>query len=1141
MAMRSFAFLVLLGTLALSMPARADLQKAHDDLAVTQSGQAVLVNVLANDYQLGPDLRILKAFKPAHGSVSVESGGIRYTPAAGYQGSDSFKYMAQSPKSQPGQATVSVEVGRGGVSLRLVGRVVDNPIPGALVRVSIGGFDFNAVADLNGNYVLDIAALRGDEFVTLSATGVSQSGAAVRFYSAVGEIVRLAAAAGTDGVLVRDEFNQVNITNLSTAQYTLLTEANGGAPVGSDQQLLPLVQNINLDQLLRLAAVIKLVVDEHVPLPAGTTDALALISDPAALQTFQSNLAPGVLAAAVTAVSQDTNLTPVFRAGALPSGYALLPPSAPGTIQPFTGVAMLAAFTGSAVATFGTGTNIDSNFASDSGMQWALDNGDLTVTPTIPYTAVYEDGASGPVCLEMDVRVSETEQGWRLHRLQDGAGVDYVQLTTNIHRHYENLNADGCVPPADADVSTTGLRLAFEDGAGELPFASNESFGKIALSQWVPSQNRWGAAVYDFDAHTVSVPGTASGFTSAVVNGRLQVTLTDNTLGAINYEYRRYQTDARKGEGVFTVTTVSGHPLASYNLASRANEGFGFAFGDMPGRWITGFDLAKFEGDGLQHFNGFSLVFRDGLPHVGNQRAFDANGVPDNHIGISWDINSGTFIARGYFDPLFGAGARNVATCVSPYPSCWQRRQRTWIPLSRDGNRVYVLETVVFSDAAGQPFVIGDGGQRVNFWELQAPDPNAYHAATLPREFALIPPAAPGTIFPFSGLGALLTLDGSAGATSGTGSLVDSGLATDPAITWALVAGDLQITPVVPYTLDENIDVTLGPTCTAYTDAGFIQHDIDRGWLIHRQQSGAGGDTLQIWMTVFRYYNDPDPADGCVPPGNGLVSTSVQRLAFADGNGELLFAPTESFGQFALTHWVPSQNRWGAAIYDFGTHTVSIPGMEVGFSSSVVGGRLNVQLTDSSTAQSTSYQFRRLQTDGRKGEGLFVVATLPGGARLAGYNLAARVDQSLAFNTANVPGTWRYGPGIAQTPRAPGDLNNFFVVYNGDAGQTGVYRLIGVAGDVFEGEHVSWNIESANVIARSYRDISLPPGMRQVGHCTSAYPSCWQTKERSWVPIAGDGNRIYEVETVMVNQAGPGGPLLTGNGAQRVNFHERQP
>jgi len=1151
------ALALLAGALLVSGAASAELQKAHDDLAVTKPGQSVLIDVLGNDSSLGTGLRILKAFKPAHGSAAVENGRIRYTPAAGFQGSDSFRYMAQADKSQPGQATVSVEVGGGGVALRIAGRVVDDPIPGAHVTVSIGGFDFATVADANGNYVLDISALHGDAFVTLSAVGTSPTGAAVKFYSLVGEIVRLASAAGSDGVLVRDEFNQVNVTNLSTAQYTLLTDANGGVPITSDQQLLPLVQNIDLSRMLELAAIIKLVVDDGVPLPAGTTNVLDLISNPTAVQAFEVSLPAGELDVAIDAVSQDANVAPVFRAGALPTGYALLPPGAPGTIQPFTGVGALLTFAGSAAATSGGGSLVDSNIASAPATTWLLDaGGDLVITPVTPYVDSTQvvDVTLGPTCLaytDEGFTIQDTDANTRLHRLQDGAGVDYLEVFTTVHRHYLDPNlSDGCVPPADSDITVDGLRLAFEDGSGELPFAANESFGQIALEQWIPSQNRLGAAIYNFDTHTVSIPGVQANFTSSIVNGRLLVTLTDSTTSVqTTYEYRRYQSDGHKGEGLFVSTTLpapDGRQLASYNLASRVDGSLAFDFATMPGRWISGYDLSQFEGDGIQHFNGFSLIFRDGTPRIGNQRFFDANGIPDNGIGIGWNIESGSMIARGYVDNSLGGGLRGVGVCVSLDPQvCWQRRQRTWIPIARDGNRVYVVESVAFSSGPGQPLVLGgDSAQRVNFWELQPLGPNDFHVGALPGSYALVPPPAPGTIQPFSGAGVLLTFADSASAISGSGTAIDSNINSDPAINWALVAGDLQVTSSVPYVQNYDVDVTLGPSCPDFTDAGFHVQDTDRGSLIHRTQDTAGVDHLQIWSTVLRIYTDPDPADGCLPPNNGLVTTSTQRLAFEDGSGEMPFAPNESFGQFALEQWVPSENRWGAAIYDFNAHTVSIPGTQSAFSSLVSNGRLQVTLTDSTTSLPTTYEYRRLQSDGRNGEGLFLTTTLPDGRQLASYNLASRVDGSLVFDSNNLPGVWSSGFLASQSP---GDglqygQGHFFVAFNSDIARTGSQYLLDALGNL-NGTVLpfSWNIVTSAMVERSYFDSSLPGGQRRVSTCVSQDPLvCWLIRQRTWVPIASNGNRIYVVETV-VGATGPNQPLVIGDGAMRVNFYDRQP
>jgi len=65
------------------------------DAATVSSGSNVLVNVRANDTDADSavaDLTIAIVTQPAHGSVVVESGGVRYSPAAGYTGADSFEY-----------------------------------------------------------------------------------------------------------------------------------------------------------------------------------------------------------------------------------------------------------------------------------------------------------------------------------------------------------------------------------------------------------------------------------------------------------------------------------------------------------------------------------------------------------------------------------------------------------------------------------------------------------------------------------------------------------------------------------------------------------------------------------------------------------------------------------------------------------------------------------------------------------------------------------------------------------------------------------------------------------------------------------------------------------------------------------------
>ena len=67
---------------------------AVDDAATTAEDTAVSVAVLTNDTDLdGDTLTVSAVTAPAHGTATVNADGtITYTPAANYNGADSFSY-----------------------------------------------------------------------------------------------------------------------------------------------------------------------------------------------------------------------------------------------------------------------------------------------------------------------------------------------------------------------------------------------------------------------------------------------------------------------------------------------------------------------------------------------------------------------------------------------------------------------------------------------------------------------------------------------------------------------------------------------------------------------------------------------------------------------------------------------------------------------------------------------------------------------------------------------------------------------------------------------------------------------------------------------------------------------------------------
>lgn len=90
---------------------------AVDDLASTESGEQVVIDVLANDADADGSLdsgSLSVTTGPTSGTAVVSSGRIAYTPGAGFSGTDSFRYTVRDNQGAVSNvATVTVSVGTG--------------------------------------------------------------------------------------------------------------------------------------------------------------------------------------------------------------------------------------------------------------------------------------------------------------------------------------------------------------------------------------------------------------------------------------------------------------------------------------------------------------------------------------------------------------------------------------------------------------------------------------------------------------------------------------------------------------------------------------------------------------------------------------------------------------------------------------------------------------------------------------------------------------------------------------------------------------------------------------------------------------------------------------------------------------------
>ncbi|HUL98641.1 MAG TPA: Ig-like domain-containing protein [Mycobacterium sp.] len=113
-----------------------DRPVAEDDVADTAQGIAVDIDVLANDTDIESDpLSIASLGAAGHGTVEIVNGQVRYTPASGFSGVDSFTYdVSDGQELDTGVVTVNVAPGNHAPSAKDDAYSLDEDTP-----LSIGG------------------------------------------------------------------------------------------------------------------------------------------------------------------------------------------------------------------------------------------------------------------------------------------------------------------------------------------------------------------------------------------------------------------------------------------------------------------------------------------------------------------------------------------------------------------------------------------------------------------------------------------------------------------------------------------------------------------------------------------------------------------------------------------------------------------------------------------------------------------------------------------------------------------------------------------------------------------------------------------------------------------------------------------
>jgi hypothetical protein len=580
------------------------------------------------------------------------------------------------------------------VAVTLTGTVTDAPIANAVVTATVGTESFTATADASGNYSLPIEIAEADaaQFVTLSARGVG-SQSFVEFTRRAGSFQALLDAAGDDETLSSSENFATQITNVSTAEAVFLQQANGGQPITTDGALQLLSAQINAQDVLDLAAAIKLVVDDptNYSMPAGQTSILELASDPAARQLFINDVYeqdPDAFAAAQLAIAQDPDLAQPVNPTQLSGFTTALMSSDTGFTFNYTG--RIQHFD---LNEDGTGYAISETY--DEPMTWVVEGSTLKVTYDFPVETVSYDTE---VC-------NGTPRQVEAHYVSEGASITFLNPRTVAITTVSNVTYADC-PSLQARVDTDTVARTVLTLDNFQPVDAQELAGNTqTVYVYDGAQQSVVADIADLDADgtgttrllglsfTWSVDAESgkivrAEFSDGSVAEYLSFRDVDDIVSDIYWEVRSPNDGpVYMGAGA----SVFADPESAVDVSAEAVPGryYQFGIGDetSANASLKGFRL-RFDADfmGAQEYD---LVDGNGDVSVDDETVHSYNG-------FRWAIDGDSIVVRRTWDTV-----AQVETCEVGATNCMVYDERRIVPLAADGNRIYWLEQRRFNNQTG--------------------------------------------------------------------------------------------------------------------------------------------------------------------------------------------------------------------------------------------------------------------------------------------------------------------------------------------------------------------------------------------------------------------------------------------------------
>ncbi len=657
-------------------------------------------------------------------------------------------------------ATLTVEAPSEKETMTLTGFVIvagipSQPVVPATVVITVGDDEpVTTTTDGSGAYTIQIEVEDDDDVVTAIATAgasapaaglKSASGSQIKLASILGSVAEIKEKAGEDDTLSADDNIRNNLTQLSTAEYALAVQANGGSTIVNAEQLGAALAAIDSSKMLDLAGTIKLIAqDPDYALPSGTSDTLAFalaaeLRDTYVAQIKSTPEGQADLDQAIAETLSDPKAVEAPTATEVPATLILAEPVASDPAAYTNSSGLVNRF---ALSADGTGNYSHAGYYSTT--IWSLAGSQILVElqqPVVTAGLTY-DSASGE-----QVPYTNTIRQLRLSK----TGEHTYSLAYTFETSVNGAAPSTTEVLANKTVLQPGVNLRSMMASSMLATTWAASTYSDAFDTSQPPEpnynNHLRADVVRFNENGAGyAPLTSRDFTYRNRDdGALELSFEDGSVVGY-YHYVSVNADA----GFWYVETIkAGRRYGDLEKYFKEPVSSGAALNDdasIPGRYFQfGYGQEyKPASDRAAYAQatGFALRLSADGTVLHETSEIDESG--QLYTGVSsrsryWRRDVGGFIVNAYYDGATDSGICNPAvtsTCVND-----DRRTIRYPRLSKDGRYIYWIEQRQFGTAEDGYAVTPSTPSSwfARWYEVQSPnmlagtwEPVSYNGVALP-------------------------------------------------------------------------------------------------------------------------------------------------------------------------------------------------------------------------------------------------------------------------------------------------------------------------------------------------------------------------------------------------------------------------